>query len=268
MESLGSTLENVESIYFAGGEPLLHEGHYAVLQDLIDRGRASVSLSYNTNMTELRLGKLEVLPLWAQFKDVLVSASIDGHEELGELVREGLSWDRFVKNIVTIRQQCPHVRIVFAITVSILNILSLPSLCQHLRAIDPDHEAEFYFNVLQEPRRYSIQILPADLKEEAKRRLESLAEEFAARPGQNSAAMRDLIRPVINFMMFEDRSYKLRQFRARTLHLDEMHGRNSAYAIPELAPLLQETTFEKYAREAKQSMGVLINKVRQISTVK
>lgn len=263
LESLGPTLENVERIYFAGGEPLLQEGHYAVLQYLIDHGRTDVQLSYNTNLTELRLGNLEVLPLWSQFESVLVGASIDGHGDLGELVREGLSWDRFVENVTTIRQQCPQVHVVFAITVSVLNILALPSLCQHLQAIDPDRKVEFYFNILQEPRRYSIQILPANLKEEAKRRLESFAEEFGSKPGQNSAAMREIIRPVINFMVFQDRPGKLREFRERTLHLDEMRNRNTAETILELEPLLRETASQKYARAVKQAAGTFIYKVRQ-----
>ncbi len=219
-------------------------------------------LTYNTNLTELRLGKREVLPLWSKFEDVFIGASIDGHQELGELVREGLSWERFVKNVVTIRQQCPHVRVAFSITVSVLNVLALPSLCEHLQAIDPDHEADIYFNVLQEPRRYSMQILPADLKAEAKRRLESFANKFDARPGQNSVSMRERLQPVINFMMFQDRPGKLREFRERTLHLDEMRDRNTAETIPELAPLLHESASQKHVRTAKQAIGTFLYKVR------
>lgn len=94
-------------------------------------------MSRDPNLTELRLGKLEVLPLWSQFKDIEVSASIDGHAELGELIREGLSWDRFVANIMTIRKQCPHVRIIYAITISVLNIFALPSLCRSVRIMKP-----------------------------------------------------------------------------------------------------------------------------------
>jgi MoaA/NifB/PqqE/SkfB family radical SAM enzyme len=262
LESLRPALENVESIYFAGGEPLLHEGHYAVLQELIDRGRTDVSLSYNTNLTELRLGKREVLPLWSKFRNVYVGASIDGHKDLGELVREGLSWDGFVKNVTTIRQECPHVQLAFSITISVLNVLALPSLCAHLQAIDPDRAAEFHFNILQEPRRYSVQILPPDLKAEAKWRLEDFADEFGRRPGQNSATMRDLLQPVINYMMFEDRTGKLREFRERTLQLDEMRNRDTAATIPELAPLLRETASEKYARTAKQAVGTFVSKLR------
>lgn len=248
LEALGPALETIEGIYFAGGEPLLHEGHYAILQDLIDRGRTDVLLSYNTNLTELGLGKLDVLPLWSKFKNVAVGASIDGHERQGELIREGLSWDKFVGNVGAIRQQCPHVHIYFAITVSVFNILSLPLLCQHLRAIDPAVPAQFRFNILQEPRHYSIQILPAPMKAQASQRLESFGEEFS---------LQDQINPVINFMMFDDRSNEIERFRSNTLHLDELRNRNTAETIPELAPLLYESPPQKFKRIAKRRLRAL-----------
>ncbi len=248
LQLLGPTLENVEAIYFAGGEPLLHEQHYAVLQDLIDRGRTGVRLNYHSNMMQLGLGPLDVVPLWSRFQNVAVMASIDGHKTFGELVREGLSWDRFTENVATLRQKCPHVHVSFAITVSVFNVLALPSLCEHLQAIVPTDEVEFYFNVLQEPRHYSIQILPANLKNEAKRRLEKFAKEAK----RTNAAARRSIQPVINYMMFEDRPEEIARFRMHTLRLDEIRGRNTAEAIPELAPLLRRTTAEKVARVANR----------------
>jgi MoaA/NifB/PqqE/SkfB family radical SAM enzyme len=265
LEKLGPTLDQVEDIYFAGGEPLLHEGHYGVLRELIARARTDVNLVYNTNVTELRLGGSEVLPLWSHFKDVLVLASIDGHKELGELVREGLSWDRFVRNIQTIRDACPHVRLVFSITVSVLNIFALPELCEHLQAIDPNRVPEFHFNVLQEPQRYSIQILPRELKEEAARRLELFAQEYSLTPAGAQVPMKDMIRPVINFMMFEDKTNKLAQFRARTLQLDQMRDRNTAHVIPELARVLHEPLTSKYLRQAKESFGAFAHSLRRLS---
>ncbi len=172
MESLGPTLETVERIYFAGGEPLLHEGHYAILQDLIARDRTDVALAYNSNVTELRLGKLEIIPLWSRFKRIRLLASIDGHEERGELIRQGLSWGKFVENIRTVGRECPHVEISFAITVSIFNILTLPELCRSLMEIDTTRRARFHFNILQDPEHYSAQILPTDMKLEAKQKIE------------------------------------------------------------------------------------------------
>ncbi len=248
LEALGPALETIEGIYFAGGEPLLHEGHYAVLQDLIDRGRTDVRLNYNSNLMELRLGKLNVLPFWSKFKSVSIGASIDGHQRQGELIREGLSWDKFAANVATVRQQCPHVDIYFAITVSIFNILSLPLLCQHLHAIDPAGSAQFRFNLLLEPDHYNIQLLPAHMKADAARRLESFAEEFA---------LQELIRPVIDYMIFEDHSDQIERFRSNTLRLDELRNQNTAEIIPELAPLLRESPSEKFKRLAKWRLRAL-----------
>ncbi len=100
------------------------------------------------------------------------------------------------------------------------------------------------------------------MKVEAKRRLESCADGFGSRAGQNSASMHDQIRPVVNFMMFKDRPEKLREFRERTLHLDEMRDRNTIDAIPELAPLLHESASRKRARTAKQAVGMFLYKLR------
>ena len=253
LKVLGSALETIEGIYFAGGEPLLHEGHYAVLQELIDRGRTDVVLTYNTNLTELRLGKADVLPLWSKFKSVSVGASIDGHERQGELIREGLSWDKFVGNVSAIRKQCPHVRIYFAVTISVFNILSLPVLCQHLRAIDPALPAQFRFNILQEPRHYSIQILPAHMKAEAAQGLERFGKEFS---------LQDQVKPVIDFMLFEDRSDEIERFRLITLCLDDLRNRNTAETIPELAPLLRQNPPRNLYGVAKRRLQALARAFR------
>ena len=250
LKILGSALDTIEGIYFAGGEPLLHEGHYAVLQALIDRGRTDVVLTYNTNLTDLRFGKADVLSLWSKFKNVSVGASIDGHERRGELIREGLSWDKFVGNIEAIRKECPQVQISFAITVSVFNILTLPVLCQRLSAIDPALATQIRFNVLQEPRHYSIQILPASMKADAAQRLESFGREFA---------LEDQVRPVIDFMLFEDRSHEIEVFRSTTQTLDELRRRNTAETFPELAPLLRRpeppTTFFGAARRRLRALA-------------
>jgi hypothetical protein len=80
--------------------------------------------------------------------------------------------------------------------------------------------------------------------------------------------MREMIRPVISFMIFQDRPEKLREFRARTLHLDEIRNRSTAQTIPELAPLLLETRPQEYARKTKQAFGAFVNSVRQITAAK
>ena len=51
-EQLEPHLDYVEQIYFAGGEPLLMEEHYKILDELVRRERFDVRLVYNTNFTK------------------------------------------------------------------------------------------------------------------------------------------------------------------------------------------------------------------------
>ena len=52
----------VEEIYFAGGEPLLMEEHYRILNRLVDDGRTEeVTLKYNTNFSTMAYKKTNVL---------------------------------------------------------------------------------------------------------------------------------------------------------------------------------------------------------------
>ena len=59
-EQLEPHLDHVEQIYFAGGEPLMMEEHYNILEELVRRKRFDVRLIYNTNFTHTELrGKIE-----------------------------------------------------------------------------------------------------------------------------------------------------------------------------------------------------------------
>jgi MoaA/NifB/PqqE/SkfB family radical SAM enzyme len=76
-EQLIPHLDHVEKIYFAGGEPLLMEEHYNILDELERRGRFDVKLIYNTNFTEVKLKDRLVFDYWKKFTSVAVGASLD-----------------------------------------------------------------------------------------------------------------------------------------------------------------------------------------------
>lgn len=246
LRALRPLLATVESIYFAGGEPLLLEQHYAVLNELIALGRTDVALVYNSNMSELRFGRLDVLELWSRFKSVLIAVSVDGTGARGELIREGMSWTDFVANVTAVKQRCPHVRMQFDITVLLLNVWALPELYRDLLALAVTGEHDFHFNVLQEPRYYSIRVLPRHIKREVKRHLEAFA---STRPngsvGPADWSIQSQFRHIIDHMMAEDRTDLIECFRDITSRLDTMRHKSTAAICPELAPLLRKTAFPK-----------------------
>jgi sulfatase maturation enzyme AslB (radical SAM superfamily) len=245
--ALSPLLDQVESIYWAGGEPLLQEQHYVILRRLIDLGRTDVALSYNTNLSNLRLGQRDLFELWSHFPKIFLEISIDGAGARGELIREGLDWSSFTANLARVRSECPHIRIGFGITVSVFNVAVVTEFYNELMALGQFDPNGFHFHVLLTPTHYSIQILPAAMKAEIARRLRDFAATLPAGTGPASATgERALTNPVsrqllhvADHMMAADRSAEVEQFRTVTALLDGMRGRSTPTVCPELAALLK-----------------------------
>jgi len=125
-EQLEPHLDYVEQIYFAGGEPLLMEEHYHILDELVKRGRFDVRLIYNTNFTHTDLKGRSVFEYWKQFKSVAVGASLDAHGAPAEYIRKGTVWRDVIKNRHDMLRICPQVDFYISPTLSILNARHLP----------------------------------------------------------------------------------------------------------------------------------------------
>ena len=92
-------IDNVKSIYFAGGEPLIQKEHYELLEELISRNRTECPLRYNTNLTKLVYNKKNVLDYWSKFKKIWVMVSVDGNHSNLEYWRNGTNYGILLKNL-------------------------------------------------------------------------------------------------------------------------------------------------------------------------
>jgi MoaA/NifB/PqqE/SkfB family radical SAM enzyme len=236
-------LSVVRSIYFAGGEPLLMEEHYALLEQLVRIGRTDVRLSYNTNLSELRLGNRQVTDLWREFEHVRVGASADGMGAVGELVRKGIKWTSFEENLRTVRESCPHVQLSMATTVSVLNLFHIPEFYSHAhRALGFDHDS-IYLNPLQEPHHYNIQILPRSMKRSAAAALTELARSLPEnRPSLESAESgrrggKAAVLDLVDYMRARDDPQYIPSFIKITDRLDALRDEDTFATIPELASM-------------------------------
>lgn len=241
--AIAPLLGNVEKIYFAGGEPLLHQPHYAILARLLELGRTDVRLEYNSNFSELELAGVEVLTLWSQFTNVKIGLSIDGSGKRGELVREGLKWDVFVANVNRLKTRCPHVVVRFDITVSIFNVAVLDDLIRELIALGFADQDVFRLNVLLDPTHYSIQILPKSMKQRIARRLQLFSDGLALQsvvdaPALDYGSARLQLAHVIEHMLARHRTDEIVAFRRVTAQLDKLRREKTLDTCPELAPLL------------------------------
>lgn len=158
-------LPYLEHIHFAGGEPMITEEHYRILNYLVEHNRFNVKLSYNTNFSEMAYKGQDVMLLWKKFRTVTVCASLDGMGSRGELMRKGQNWEQTVINRKRMLKVCPNVTFILTPAVGVLNVLHLPDFyryCVENRLLKPKHLNVY---LVFEPEFYNIQTLPEFFKQ-------------------------------------------------------------------------------------------------------
>ena len=170
---LDEFIESVEEIYFAGGEPLLMEEHYYILQKLVEVGNTNLRLRYNTNLGYLKFKKYDNIEMWKPFIEqdygnVTIFASIDGFGKNAEYSRKGTKWNVIEENI----KKCLDANINFHVscTTNIFNVMYIPEFYEHMKSLGVEHWNIHLNNILTNPHHYNINILPDELKQEVKKR--------------------------------------------------------------------------------------------------
>lgn len=156
-------LDDVQQLYWAGGEPLITEFHYDILDELLKRQNFDILLRYNTNLSKLSYKRKNILDYWKQFKNIQLAASVDLHGERGEYQRYGLVWQEFLDNWNLIKKETPHVNMSLQVTVTTHTVGYLPEFCDVIR--NDLKIKDFTFNFTHSPLQYNPQILPTQVKE-------------------------------------------------------------------------------------------------------
>ena len=225
----------LEEIVFFGGEPLIMEEHYRILDFLIARQLTHVRLRYTTNFSTLRFQGRDVIDLWSRFRDVRVIASLDGFGRRGEYLRKGLSWNAVVANREEMLRRCPHVAFSISATFSIFNALHLPDFHREWGEKGYIDRNEFAINMLVAPEIYRAQALSAALKQRVAESYRRHQESFLDADGM---AAHDFA-AAAHFMQAQDRSELLPEFVAMTRRLDQLRGEDCREVFPELAALFE-----------------------------
>lgn len=139
-KNMEDKLSQMERIDFKGGEPLMQDGMYEVLEILVANGSApNVTLGYTTNGTRV---PEKLKRLWPHFKRVVLNVSVEATGDLYQYIRGS--------NVQTIEQleqnlkwydQFDNVKGYFSIAISIYNIFDLQNLSDWIERVtgDLDH---------------------------------------------------------------------------------------------------------------------------------
>lgn len=122
----------IEEIYWVGGEPLMWEIHWEIMDYLVKSGGAkNVWIRYNTNFSRTTYKQYDLRDMLPHFKQVQICASIDGTGEIVEYVRHGIKWDEWISNFkdfIFLNQKYGQYGIAFDLTITTPGLFSLKDL--------------------------------------------------------------------------------------------------------------------------------------------
>jgi len=234
-EQLLPHLDYVEQIYFAGGEPLLMEEHYNILNELVKRGRFDVRLIYNTNFTHTDLKGNSVFDYWKQFKSVAVGASLDASGARGEYIRKGTDWSVVEQNRRDMLSVCPEVDFYISPTLSIMNAWHLPDFHRDWVSKGLLKAQDLNVNILQDPAHFRIDIAPAEYKKKLEQKYQEHLAWLQGKDPLNRATQG--FESAMVFMNATDNTQLIDTFWRKTHELDSIRNEKILDIIPELAAL-------------------------------
>jgi sulfatase maturation enzyme AslB (radical SAM superfamily) len=237
MKYVDQFIDDVEEIYFAGGEPLLMAEHYQILDKLIAKNRYDVFLRYNTNMSTIKYKDYDLINIWKRFKKVMIFASIDGVDDNAEYSRAGTEWSRVEENLK--RLAISGVDYVVAPTVNIFNVFNFTTLIDRLIALDMSLR-KITVSHVNWPTYYMTSILPSELKDKIQLQLDLHLEKIIPLVTEEESRWIAIIYSQIKFYLISttspDETLELqKKFKRETIKLDAIRKEDFKAAVPELA---------------------------------
>ena len=226
LDELEPLYDSIEEIYFAGGEPLISDHHYHILDKLLEKKKYP-TLRYSTNLSTLTYKGRDVIDIWKNFPSIELFVSFDGIGKRGELIRNGFDSKRFIKNILRVQKELPNLSINYNFVVYVLNAYHFMDahefMVDHgiLRSCD-----SILFTLLKDPQYLRITTLDLESRDEV---LEKI----------RKSKLRPYYDHIVQLLLKENNSNFIPQFKFMSDSLDAVRNENTLETFPELHRLLK-----------------------------
>ena len=254
-EELYEQIPHMQQLYFAGGEPLIIDAHYDLLEKCIEDGSAEhITLRYNSNGMEWRD---DLFDLWKHFKLVRYHYSIDSVYEMNDYIRYPSKWDHMVEQFKVLDKSPDNVEVTIACAVQALNIYYVPDLIkwkleQDFKKINPWPLGAglVNFHFVYHPAHLNVKILPQWFKDEVEQKYEAFYEwldenwELSGATDKKSFMESgygiERLKGMVSFMQSEDWSRRVPQLVEYVNKMDAIRGTDFSEVFPEMARILNE----------------------------
>jgi len=259
-DQLYEQIPHMYQLYFAGGESTIIEEHYTLLEEVIRRGHAhKIELRYNSNGLEM---PQRLFDLWSKFKRVRFHYSVDSIGEMNDYIRYPSKWDHTVKQFHLLDNTEDKVEVTTACAVQALNIYYVPDfikwkLEQNFKKVNiwPFGAGMLNYHFVYWPGHLNVKIFPQWFKDKVKAKYDSfypwLEENWhlTGAPDKETFMKADYgikrLNGMVKFMMSEDWSVRMPQFREYITKFDQQRGTDFKKVFPEMADLLDESLDKK-----------------------
>lgn len=163
IDEIRPQIDNIEEIYFAGGESIIMDEQWTLLDEFVAKEKFNVRLKYQTNMSVLKFKDRNILDVWRKFPNLNIGLSLDASGALAEYLRPGASWDTIEDNIRRIRTELPNANLEIGYTASALNITDIVRFYKYAVEEKLISKWYFYINLLEMPTHYHVNVLPREV---------------------------------------------------------------------------------------------------------
>ena len=261
-EQFNEQIPNMKQLYFAGGESLIIEEHYEILEEAIRQGHApNLELRYNSNGVEWRDDLFE---LWSHFKLVRFHYSVDSIHAMNDYIRYPSDWKRTEEVFhILDKETSNNVEITVACAVQALNIYYLPDfikwkLEQKFNKINmwPFGAGGINYHFVYHPAHLNVKVLPAWFKAKCREKYKQFYPWWEENwelsipswhkgkvdydTWRNAEYGIKRLEGMLQFMESEDWSVRLPEMQEFILLCDRQRGNSFAETFPEMKDIFNE----------------------------
>ena len=261
-EQFYSQIPNMQQIYFAGGESLIIEEHYEILEECIKQGHAkNLELRYNSNGVEWRE---DLFDLWKEFKLVRFHYSVDSIHEMNSYIRYPSEWKRTEEVFhILDKETSNNVEVTVACAVQALNIYYIPDfikwkLKQGFSKINmwPFGAGGINYHFVYHPPHLNVKVLPDWFKAEVRKKYEKFYPWWEANwelgvPSWHKGKVDyekwrsasygiDRLEGMLKFMESEDWSIRLPELREFLSLCDRQRNNSFSATFPEMKDIFKD----------------------------
>jgi len=254
-------IPNMKQLYFAGGESLIIEEHYDILEECIKQGYAkNMEIRYNSNAVEWRDDLFE---LWKHFKLVRFHYSVDSIHEMNEYIRYPSKWSRTEEVFhILDTQTSDNVEVTIACAVQALNIYYIPDfirwkLSQNFKKINtwPHSAGGIDVHFVYWPAYLNVKVLPPWFKDMCAKKYDEFIQWWSnnwelgiAEKDRGTITKEtwlaaeygiDRLRGMISFMKSEDWSNRLPETKDYLEKIDAHRGTNFSNTFIEMSSIIK-----------------------------